>query len=153
MQLTNALEVGVILGKHNVCHVKLGYGDAVFLEAREKLASQAFGDEVKALVNLKKVDCLFLDYGRKICLNRIGNQRTEGCLKRLRAALGIVPGYAFHGSHELQKKLSGVADLDVHLTGCTDFKRCARKGINEAHLVGSTPLYRHLGGHIYEIDL
>ena len=81
MQLTDALEVGVILGKHNVCHIKLGYGDAVFLEAREKLASQAFGDEVKALVNLKKVNCLFLDYGGKVCLNGVCNQRTEGGLK------------------------------------------------------------------------
>ena len=91
MQLTDALKVGVILGKHDICYIKLGYGDAVFLEAREKLASQAFGDEVKALVNLKKVNCLFLDYGGKICLDGVGNQRAECGLKRLRAALGIVP--------------------------------------------------------------
>ena len=91
MQLTDALKVGVILGKHDICYIKLGYGDAVFLEAREKLASQAFGDEVKALVNLKKVNCLFLDYGGKICLDGVGNHRAECGLKRLRAALGIVP--------------------------------------------------------------
>ena len=152
MQLPDALEIGVVLRQHDVRHVELGDGEAVFLKAGQQLLPQASGNLLQMLVDLQQIDGLLLDDGGEVCLYRAGDEGPEGGLEALGLALATVPGDPPQGAHQLQQQAAGIGDLEVHFAGGPQPQRHAGERVDEAHLLRGAPLHRHLNDLVDVID-